>query len=130
MHTNSIENGMVIGAAAAYEKASAGALPLAIERATQELLADVEEFSNALAWSCTGRNNVSGEWFARFPERLAEADDATLLQIVLAAEDENDAPTVMRALGLLKRRFLERNDTWLQDRAAQITNDLQHDPLL
>lgn len=124
-----IENRMVIGAASAYERTLPIADARSIQWATEELLADVEAFTDQLSAACLGRNNLSSAWFLRRPERMAEAeaDDATVLQALLVSEERGDAAEVMRCAGLLKRRYLERNDARLCDAAGRIAREFALD---
>lgn len=124
MHTDQI---MLTAAAAAHESTLPPRTARTIEWAIQRVLADLASFAGALATACAGRDNVSSDWFLRFPERLAEADDGTLLHIALVSEDQHDGATALQALGLLKRRYLERESVRVQALADEYGERLTQD---
>jgi hypothetical protein len=73
----------------------------ALQRATADVLADVDSIANWLACECAFTGRVSSDWESRVAGRMEEAATSTLLHAAMVAADRGDAATCCEAMGLL-----------------------------
>ena len=115
-----VENGMVIGAAQAYERATGSPSELVRSCVVADTLEDVETFADWLMGQCIGKS-ANSERALRMPHRLMAADTATVLHALLVG----DAEDLEAARDLLKARYLESQAERIDERAAQLSIDLE-----
>ena len=115
-----IENGMVIGAAQAYERATGSPSELVRGYVVADTIEDVETFADWLMAQCIGKS-ANSERALRMPHRLAAADTATVLHALLTG----DAEDLEAARDLLRARYLESQAERIDERAAQLSIDLE-----
>lgn len=115
-----IENGMVIGAAHAYERATGSPSELVRSYVIADTLQDVDAFTDWLYGECINKS-ANSERALRMPHRLVAADTATVLHALLVGDVED----IEAARDLLRARYLESKADHISERAAQLSIDLE-----
>lgn len=115
-----IENGMVIGAAAAYERATGSPSELVRSYVIADTLQDMDAFADWLMGHCINKS-ANSERALRMPHRLMAADTATVLHALLVGDVED----IEAARDLLRARYIESQAERIDERAAQLSIDLE-----
>ena len=115
-----VETGMVIGAARAYERATSSPSELVRSYVVADTLQDMDSFADWLYGECINKS-ANSERALRMPHRLMAADTATVLHALLVGDSDD----IEAARDLLRARYLESQAERIDERAAQLSIDLE-----
>lgn len=115
-----VENGMVIGAAKAYERSLITPSNLVMSYVVADVLEDVDTMADWIYSECASKR-ANSERALRMPHRLMTADTATLVHALMTG----DAEDCVRARDLLRARYLESQADRVSERVAQLQIDLE-----